>query len=514
MQGMWPGKLHSSYPTSCLGVPTENSAGTRQAHDSDVHATQHAQEPRPWGRLALQQQGAKSALSAQLLPQQSDTGQLKQHQQQPGSLQPLQEVSRNTESSGGLASERPRGFQGKLRLKKGRSGVAAASRKTAGPTAAASGQQALQEPPQPEALALLLTDNLPGEAPNAAVEQDSKRCKKDAIQSAVTLEGPACSGEQVPEEDEGDTVDITPEQPQWRSKRSSRLQALAHSVPAWRPAGPRRLPLVQQPLTHPQTVGGNPADHRAKSQLALPHGPAQALGKAGLSPQQSEGPQGRLHVDHDGLSAQLQGHPPGQLQLCLQPVERPQAECHSRGPDGRVAQLQSMEEAQGGSSCSFYRAGSRAAGNSGGSGSEHRLQAPTCVPETGVQDAVPDTPECRALRQTGSTQGPAVEAAHNSDSAEQRGSAVSQEVSLADQANLAHQAEPQHASSGKRQRGDSVSEQGHQHSAVPNGSSSKASKHSGTASPLASRLGSKTVHGSRFHCGGAVVSAAVCLSGR
>ena len=499
---------------SCTGVPTERSAGTRQAHDSDAHATQHAQEPRPWGRLALQQHGAKSALSAQLLPQQPDSGQLHHQQQQPESLQPLQEVSRNSNSSGCLAMERPRGFQGKLPLKKGRSGVPAASRKAAGPTAAASGQQAPQEPNQPEAPAPPLTDSLPDQAQDGTVEQNGERCERDVIQSAVTLDAPICSIEQLPEEDVGDAVVITPEPPQWRSKRSSRVQALAHSAPARRPAGPRRLPLVQQPLTFcPQTVGSNKADHRADAQLPLSRGRVQAPGKLGLSPQQSEESQEPFHLDHDGQSAQCQDIPTGQLQLCLQPAERPQAASSICGPDGQGVQLQGMGEARGGSSCSL-RAGGRAAGNPGSSDSECRLWAPTCVPETCMQDAVPDTPECRPIRQGSSMQGPPVEASHNSDSVGQRSSAISRHASLATQANLTHQAEPLHASSGKRQRGDSLSEQGHEHSAVPNGTSSKASKHSSTASASASRLGIETVHGSKFHCGGVVVSAAVCSSGR
>ena len=503
------------YPASCTGVPTEKSAGTRPTHDSDAHTAQHAQEPRPWGRLALQQHGAQSALSAQLLPQQPDTGQLKQ-QQQPGSSHPLQEVSRNSKSSGCLAPERPRGFQGRLRLKKSRSGVAAASKKAAGPTAAASGQQAPQEPPQPEAPALLLTDIPPGQAQNCMVEQNAEQCKRDVIQSAVTPEGPVSSNKQVPDKDLGDVVDVTPEQPQWRSKRGSRLQVLAHSVPAWRPATQRRLPLLQQPLTHPQIVGSKSADHRPDCQLPLPQDPVQAPGKLGLGPQQSEGPQEPLHLDHDGRPAQLQEHPTGELRLCLQPVDRPQAESSSPRPDGRVAQLQGVEEALGGSSCSSHRAGSRASGDPGGSGSERRVQAPTCVTETCVQDAVPDTPECRPIRQEGSMQGPAQEASYSgaSNPVEQRGTITSQQASLADQAILKHQAESLHASSGKRQWGDSLPEQGHKNSEVPNGSSSKARKPSSTASPSASRLGSKTKHGSKFHCGGAVVSAAVCSSGR
>ena len=510
---MRPCKLHFITPAPCTGVPTEKSAGTR--HESDAHATQHAQEPRPWGRLALQQHGAKSALSAQLLPQQPDTGQLHHQQQQPGSSHPLQEVSRNSNSSGCLASERPRGFQGKLRLKKGRSGVAAASRKAAGPIAAASGQQAPQQPPQPEAPALLPTDIPPDQAQDGRVEQNGERCESDVIHLAVTPQAPACSSEHLLEEDVGDTVDITPDPPQWRSKRSSRVQALAHSVPAWRPAGPRRLPLVQQPLTFlPHTVGSNSADHRADGQRPLSRGPVQAPGKQGLSPQQTEEPQEPLHLDHDGLLAQLQDCPPGQLQLCLQPAERPQLKSSSHGPDGRAVQLQGMEEAQGGSSCSSPRAGAWAAGDLGGSGSERRLQAPACVPETCAQEAVPDTPECRPLRQDGSMQGPAAEAPHKSDAVKERGTAISQHASLADQANLTHKAEPVRASSGKRQRGDSLSEQGHMHSAVPNRSSGKASKHSGTASASASRLGIETMHGGKFHCGGVVVSAAVCSSGR
>lgn len=506
---MWPCKLHFITPAPCTGVPTEKSAGTR--HESDGHATQHAQEPRPWGRLALQQHGAKSALSAQLLPQQPATAQLKHRQQQSGSSHPLQEVSRNSNSSGCLASERPRGFQGKLRLKKGRSGVAAASRKAAVPTATTSDQQAPRELPQPEAPAELP----PGQAQDGTVEQEGERHERDGILLAVTPQAPADSSEQLPKEDVGDAVDITPDPPQWRSKRSSRVQALAHSVPAWHPAGPRRLPLVQQPLTFPsQTPGSNSADHRADGQLPPPRGPAQAPGRLGLSPQRSEGPQEHVHADRDGQSAQCQDVPTGQLQLCLQPAERPQVESSSCGPDGRVGQLQGIELAQRGSSCSSPRAGSRAAGGLGGSGSECRLPAPTCVPETCVQDAVPDTPECRPLRQAGSMQGPAAEASHNSDPVGQRGTAISQHASLADQANPTHQAEPLHASSGKRQHGNSLAEQGHNYSAVPDGSSSKASKHSGTASPSASRLGSQTMHGSKFYCGGAIVSAAVCSSGR
>ena len=389
--------------------------------------------------------------------------------------------------------------------------MAAASRKAAGPPAAASGQQAPEELPQPEAPAELLPD----QAQDGTVEQEGERHERDDIQLAVTPQAPACSSEQLPEEDVGDAVDITPDPPQWRSKRSSRVQALAHSMPAWRPAGSRRLPLVQQPLTFPsQTLSSNSADHRADGQLPFFQGPVQAPGKLALSPQQAEGPQEALHLDHDGLLAQLQDCPPGQLQLGLQPVGRPQAASSICGPDGRVAQLQGMEEARGGSSCSSHRAGSRAAGDPGSSGSECRLQAPSCVLETCVQDAVPDTPECRPIRQAGSMQGPAAEASHNSDSGGQRGTAISQHASLAAKVNLTRQAEPLHASGGKRQRDDSPSEQGHEHSAVPNGSSSKASKHSGTASASASRLGIETVHGSKLHCGGAIVSAAVCSSGR
>ena len=310
-------------------------------------------------------------------------------------------------------------------------------------------------------------------------------------------------------------MDITPEPPQWRSKRSSRVQALAHSVPAWRPAGPRRLPLVQQPLTFfAQTVGSNPADHRLDAHFASALGPEQDPGRVGLSPQRSEGPQEHVHANPDGQLAQCQDILIGQLQLCLQAAERPQLESSSHGPDGRAVQLQGIEEAQGGSTYSSYRAGSQAAGNSGRSGSECRLQAPTCVPGTCVQDAVPDTPECPPIRQDGSMQGPAAEACHNSEQIERIGNTLCQHASLADQANLTNQAEPLHASGGKRQRDDSLSEQGHEHSRVPNGSSSKARKHSGTASASASRLGIETVQETKLHCGGAIVSAAVCLSGR
>ena len=305
-------------------MPTEKAGGTALP----TGMPEPAHNPRPWGRLQLQQHGTKVALSAQHLQQLPDSG----PRAQPG-LSPLQEMSTN--SSGWLAPERPRGFQGKLRLRKNRSGTGALKR---GLPAAASGQPSLQA----------LSEAASAPAHPVQVTADATRVEQDADPAGDGMTAVASSPLEFPGDRvhaiEGaaqDLVDITPEQPQWRSKQSSRLQQLAESAPARRHAGSGRLPLVQQLLTHPLQQPQQPGDPTQKQ-----HSPEQ-------------------HIDSMSLSLE---HPQGQQNF------------------------------KSGSSIAI----SRLQGNSSSSGSLQRLGAAAFVPETCAQacEAVPDTPDCRPSKQS------------------------------------------------------------------------------------------------------------------
>ena len=329
-----------------------------------ISAPEPAQNPRPWGRLQLQQHDTKAALSAQHLQQQPDSG---QRAEMPGSA-PLQEVSNN--SSGWLAPERPRGFQGKLRLRKNRSGIGALKK---GFPAAVSGQQGLHAPPQ--------TASAHAKA-ERHITHDT-RTKPDAYQDDGAVTEPLASpdivlGDRVHSaaEDAQDLVDITPEQPQWRSKQSSRLQQLAESAPARRPAGSGRLPLVQQLLTHP-----------TESSALQQHQPPVD------SPLQQHSTE--QHVVSLGLSLE---HPQGQ---------------HSSKNGSSMADR-------------------RPQGDSSSSGSLHQLSAARFVPETWVRarDAIPDTPDCRTSKQSSSMHSPARKAPLVSSHLQQESMAAQQRQTI------------------------------------------------------------------------------------
>ena len=285
-----------------------------------------AHNPRPWGRLQLQQHDTKVALSAQHLQQQPDSGQRAR-----SASPPLQELSNN--SSCWVAPERPRGFQGKLRLRKNRSGSGALKR---GFPAAASGHQGLQAP---------------SEAASAPAQVAQHKARDDATGQGADLGDEGITAAASPStkpgdmahtavDDAQDLVDITPEQPQWRSKQSSRLQQLAESAPTRRPAGSGRLPLVQQLLTHPALP--RTLQHDQQSADPPQHTPQWHAGSLGLS-----------------LEA-----PPGQ---------------HKSSSSVSICKLQTT---------------------SNSSGSLQRPRAAGCVPETCAQpgEAIPDTPDCRASK--------------------------------------------------------------------------------------------------------------------
>ena len=310
-------------------VPTEKAGGTALP----TSMPEPAHNPRPWGRLQLQQHDTKAALNAQHLQQLPDSGQ----RVLPGSS-PLQEMSTN--SSGWLAPERPRGFQGKLRLRKNRSGIGALKR---GLPAAASGQSGLQAPSE-AASAPAQTAQAP--AHDTSAQQDADMGDEGMAAAASSLVVPGDRAHAVAG-DAQDLVDITPEQPQWRSKQSSRLQQLAESAPARRLAGSGRLLLVQQLLTHPLQHPQHSGDP-----LQQQHGPEQLTDSLGLSLE----------------------HPQGQQKF----------------------------------KSSSSIAISRLQGNSSSSGSLQRLGAAAFVPETCAQacEAVPDTPDCRASKQSLSVHSP------------------------------------------------------------------------------------------------------------
>lgn len=303
-----------------------------------------AHNPRPWGRLQLQQHDTKAALSAQLLQQLPDSGQ----RALPGSS-PLQEMSTN--SSGWLAPERPRGFQGKLRLRKNRSGTGALKR---GHPAAAPGQQSLQATSEAASAPAHTAEHTANDV-SAQLEADIGGEGMTAAASPVDIPGdrpPAVVG------DAQDLVDITPEQPQWRSKQSSRLQQLAESAPARRQAGSGRLPLVQQLLTHSLQ-----------------------------QPQHSGSPLRQQHIPEQSTDS----------------LEHPQGQRNFKSSSSiAIPRLQ---------------------GNSSSSGSFQRLGAAAFVPETCAQacEAVPDTPDCRASKQSLSMHSPVRETPLNSVHLQQEG---------------------------------------------------------------------------------------------
>ena len=308
-------------------VPTEKAAGTALP----TSMPEPAHNPRPWGRLQLQQHDTKAALSAQHLQQQPDSGQRART-----ASPPLQELSNN--SSCWLAPERPRGFQGKLRLRKNRSGTGALKR---GFPAPASTHQALQAPSEAASAPAQIAqhtahDDGPGQSTDLADE---------GITAAAFPSTQPGDRAYIAVEDAQDLVDITPEQPQWRSKQSSRLLQLAEAAPIRRPAGSGRLPLVQQLLTHPTLPSTLQQDQQTAD---LPqHSPQWHAGSLGLS-----------------LEA-----PPGQHK----------------------------------SSSSVSVSKKRIAPNS--SGTLEQLRAAGCIPETCAQpgEAIPDTPDCRTSKQSSST---------------------------------------------------------------------------------------------------------------
>lgn len=245
-------------------VPTEKAAGTALPTSMPMPA----HNPRPWGRLQLQQHDTKAALSAQHLQQQPDSG-----QQAPTASSPLQDLSNN--SSCWLAPERPRGFQGKLRLRKNRSGTGALKR---GLPAAAPGHQGLQAPSEAASAPAQVAQH---PADDDRAEQDADLANEGITAAAFPYIKPGDSRAQAVVEDAQDLVDITPEQPRWRSKQSSRLQQLADSGPMRSHADLGRLPLVQQLLTHP-TLPGTLQQYQ---QCADPpqHSPQWHAGSLGLS---------------------------------------------------------------------------------------------------------------------------------------------------------------------------------------------------------------------------------------
>ena len=261
----------------------------------------------------------------------------------------LQEVSGN--SSGWLAPERPRGFQGKLRLRKSRSGAAALKR--AAPSAAA--------PPQPGGLhgsshkEPAANEMAHYETYGPMKEQQDSPPDEDITSPAFPEAALSRVAQKSAEDAQHDMVDITPEQPQWRSKRSIRLQQLAESAPARRQAGAGRLPLVQQPLMHP-----------ARAPTRNSH----------LEPQP---PQLQPAVQQEGATSAFS----------LQPVAGQQDSAHT--------------------ACSNRQHDSHSSARLPGG------KAPSAVPETCVPalDAVPDTPECRPSKQSSSMQSPPRQPPHH-----------------------------------------------------------------------------------------------------
>ena len=316
-------------------MPTEKAGGT----ELPTRVPEPAHNPRPWGRLQLQQQDAKAALSAQHLQQLPDSG-----QRPPPGSPPLQELSNN--SSDRLAAERPRGFQGKLRLRKNRSGTGAVKR---GHTAAAPGQQSLQAPSEAASASAHTARRQDSdhntEQHGGTATAEMATAGADATIAASPEARPVERGHAAAE-DTQDLVDITPERPQWRSKQSSRLQQLAESAPVLRHAGSGRLTLLQQPLMH---VTGSSTLQQYQQFV----GPAL----------QQESPE--EHAGSLGLS-----------------LEHPRiASCRLQGDSSSSRSLQRL----------------RAAG----------FVPETCAQAC---DAVPDTPDCRTSKQGAILQSPKPEA--------------------------------------------------------------------------------------------------------
>lgn len=186
-------------------------------------------------------------------------------------------------------------------------------------------------------------------------EQQDSPPDEDITSSAAPEAAPSRVAQKTAEDAQHDMVDITPEQPQWRSKRSIRLQQLAESAPARRQAGAGRLPLVQQPFTHP------------------PRAPT--------------------------LKSHLEPQPP---QL------RPAAQ-HEVAPLGFSLQPITGQQNSAPTVCSIGQHDSHS------SASLHGGKAPSSVPETCVPalDAVPDTPDCRPSKQSSSMQSPPQQRPHH-----------------------------------------------------------------------------------------------------
>ncbi len=182
-------------------------------------------------------------------------------------------------------------------------------------------------------------------------------------------------------------VDITPEQPQWRSRQRSRLQQLAESAPAQRQAGSGYLPLVQQPLTHPIAASTSHQQQRPDDQPI----------------------QHQNFEQHAGLTLEhLQWQPhPRAIDSHLQQQDSEQQEANlGLSLDHRQGQQHSKSTSS--------VANCRVQGESSSSGSLQQLRAAKFVPETSVHafDAIPDTPECRNSKQSISVPSPVREAFH------------------------------------------------------------------------------------------------------
>ena len=395
-----------------------------------ISAPEPAHNPRPWGRLQLQQHDTIAALSAQHLQQQPNSG-----QRAPLGSPPLQEVSNN--SGGWLAPERPRGFQGKLRLRKNRYGTGALRK---GVPAAASGQQGLHAHPQAAS------------APPQTVQHTTHDTRTEQVANQddrpiTAAASPDISpGDRVHSalEDAHDQVDITPEHPQWRSKQSSRLQQLAESAPARRHAGSGRLPLVQQLLTHPTGISALQHHQPPIDPPLRQHSPEQQVGSLGLSLE----------------------HPQGQ------------------------------QSSKSGSSIAIRRL----QGNSSSSGSLHQLGAAGFVPETWVRarEAIPDTPDCRTSKQSLSLHSPLREAPLMSSHLQQESMAEQQRQTIDDYVDM-HGAEG--APSGGLAMVNGASD-------VKNGSSRR------DTSALPEGHDTRATHGSRYHFGKQIISAAASSCGR
>lgn len=277
-------------------------------------------------------------------------------------------------------------------------------------------------------------------------------------------------------------VDITPEQPQWRSRQRSRLQQLAESAPARRQAGSGYLPLVQQPLTHPIAAGTShqqpiPDDQPIQHQIFEQH-----AGNHGLT---LEHLQWQQHQRAFEPSLQQQDPEQHAANLGLY-LDHQQGQQHSKSTSGV--------------------ANRRVQGESSSSESLQQLRAANFVAETSAHayDAIPDTPECRNSKQSISMPSLVREALHRS-SQPQLESYPDRKQSLlylSDSLNL-HDAEcaPDNASIGAGYNGSVAHD-------VLDGSCKK-----DDSAALAGQS-SRAVHGSKYYFGREVVCASASSSSR